>query len=65
VTSQTQPDERKPERSSRHKSKSVVIGAVIGPIVAAMSIATALIICCRRYRIKRELIDAEEEGDAH
>lgn len=42
-----------------------MIGAVIGPLVVVMAVAAAGIIYCRRYRIKRELNDAEEEGDAH
>lgn len=42
-----------------------MIGAVIGTLVALMVIAAAGIIGCRRYKLKRELIDASEEGDAH
>ncbi|KAG0631232.1 hypothetical protein M758_1G237200 [Ceratodon purpureus] len=60
VTSQTQTFERKHKR--RHKSKSVLLGAVIGPIAAILAAAIAWLVCCRRYRIKRELIDAEEEA---
>lgn len=52
-------------RRSGHHSRSLVVGVVSGTLAALLVIAAAGIICCHRYKLQRELMDASEEGDTH
>uniref|UniRef100_A0A7I4AFS7 non-specific serine/threonine protein kinase n=1 Tax=Physcomitrium patens TaxID=3218 RepID=A0A7I4AFS7_PHYPA len=49
-------------RRSGHHSRSLVVGVVSGTLAALLVIAAAGIICCHRYKLQRELMDASEEG---
>uniref|UniRef100_A0A7I4AIV6 Malectin-like domain-containing protein n=1 Tax=Physcomitrium patens TaxID=3218 RepID=A0A7I4AIV6_PHYPA len=48
-------------RRSGHHSRSLVVGVVSGTLAALLVIAAAGIICCHRYKLQRELMDASEE----
>ncbi|XP_024391724.1 probable LRR receptor-like serine/threonine-protein kinase At5g48740 isoform X1 [Physcomitrium patens] len=49
-------------RRSGHHSRSLVVGVVSGTLAALLVIAAAGIICCHRYKLQRELMDASEEA---
>ncbi|XP_024371320.1 probable LRR receptor-like serine/threonine-protein kinase At5g48740 isoform X5 [Physcomitrium patens] len=54
--------ERNAIRSSKHYSKSVITGVVMGISAAVLAIAAAGFTGCRRYKLKRELINAFQEA---